>query len=68
MDNPWILIEEELPPKDGIYEVTCYPGDLDPYDKTCMQYDGIGFSYISAYRNPKAWRFIVEKQKRYGKL
>ena len=69
----WIKTEEELPPCDGIYEVTNHPEiEEDPIIRhvtSTANYDGWGFQYLGVYRNPGYWRKIPErKQKIYGKI
>ena len=61
----WIDSAKELPPYDGDYEVSGFVDNF--YDKTIMQYDGIGFFHIYAYYEPKYWRYIPSLRKRYGK-
>jgi hypothetical protein len=69
-NGKWIFVEEELPPEDGIYEVTNHPNHEDwikrEYTATAY-YDGYGFEYLGVYRTPKYWRKYEPMQKKYGK-
>ena len=62
----WIDCNIELPPSDGVYLVTNHPNDT--YDLGVCQYDGIGFSSIGIYKNPKYWAYQKPLQKKYGKI
>lgn len=63
-ENPWINVEDELPPCDGIYEVS---EDQCEWYVGIVTYDGVGFLYGFTYRNPKFWRYPVKLEKKYGK-
>lgn len=81
-DQPgvWIETEKELPEKDGMYEVTNDPYNLDlimrhdnldlimHHEIGVAFYDGYGFKYLGIYRYPKYWRKYEFKEKRYGKI
>jgi hypothetical protein len=63
----WISVEDELPPRDGIYTcqmhdefVDCYPLDL--------LYDGIGFKLKRQYQEIKFWKYATTFKKKYGKV
>lgn len=62
----WINTEEELPPKDGQYEVTNNDHVEDIY---LAYYNGYWF-YIGDifYFMPTYWRPHQEKKRRYGKV
>ena len=66
----WILCEDELPPKDGFFEVTNNPKHAF-YPSSNLNgviyYDGIGFLFAGAYRPVKYWREYKPIEKRYGK-
>ncbi len=62
----WIDVDIELPPRDGMYEVTNNPNLLQ--QEGALYYDGIGFSLIDAYRPIRYWRPYNKIEKRYGKL
>lgn len=62
----WIDVEKELPPCDGIYEVTNNSNSLQ--QQGALYYDGIGFLLVSAYRPVKFWRPFNKIEKRYGKI
>ncbi len=63
MSHQWISCDQELPPKDGLYEVCSIPGR----DFGACIYDGFGFTYLGIYRDGvKYWRHM-EHKKRYGK-
>lgn len=64
--SEWINVEKELPNCDGLYEVTNDPSSIQ--QQGCLEYDGIGFVYLHAYRPVKFWRNRVSLTKRYGKL
>ena len=57
--------QEELPPYDGLYEVTNHAEKQ--YDLEIVEYDGFGFVFDKAYRNPKYWRYLKQPEKKYGK-
>lgn len=64
--NNWIDVKNELPPYDGLYEVT---NDAESNRQTgCLLYDGIGFKFDHAYRPVEFWRHIPKIEKRYGKI
>lgn len=65
-NNSWIESVTELPPNDGIYEVT--NSISNEFDLGCCEYNGFGFNYDSHYVYPLFWRHIEKKQKRYGKI
>lgn len=60
----WISVEKELPPCDGMYEVTNNPNSMQA--EGCLYYDGIGFILI-VYRPVEFWRYHTPLTKRYGK-
>lgn len=68
----WIETDIELPPCDGLYEVTNHPEfEKKPSKEELFSiafYDGYGFKYLGIYRNPKWWRKNSERMKRYGKI
>lgn len=68
----WIKSSEELPEKDGLYEITNYPNIENDkeigFHFGVAEYDGYGFKYENIYRRPLYWRAIIPLQKRYGKL
>lgn len=72
MNGSWISVKEELPPKDGIYEVTNHPDIENNWTNRNLTilatYDGYGFEYLGIYRFPRYWRKYELKEKRYGKL
>lgn len=75
MKNPngeWISVQDELPSKDGIYEITNHPEKEDDWCKHNMTgtafYDGYGFEYLGIYRNPLFWRKYTVTEKKYGKI
>ena len=61
----WIDVEKELPPCDGMYEVTNLPSS--PIAEGVLSYDGIGFLLDHAYRPVKFWRNVNRIEKKYGK-
>lgn len=68
----WKSSEEELPEKDGTYEVSNFPeaenDGLRREMTSTSWYDGYGFQYLGVYREPKYWRDPpIFKEKRYGK-
>lgn len=72
MNINWVSVEDELPPVDGMYEITNHPEfSEDPIRRECTgtaYYDGWGFEYLGVYRSPGYWRKITPKlKKRYGK-
>ena len=64
-ETGWIDVEKELPPCDGMYEVTDKSDSMAA--EGCLFYDGIGFLLLSAYRPVKFWRHHKPIIKRYGK-
>jgi hypothetical protein len=64
-ENPWIECSKELPPCDGIYNIT--NGANDPYGGVGVIYDGFGFIFEGIYRHPKFWRYRDQLNKKYGK-
>lgn len=63
----WIKCADELPPCDGLYEVTNLPGMCG--SQGFIEYDGYGFIHEGAYRPVSYWRSRIEKrEKRYGKV
>lgn len=69
----WISISEQLPPNDGLYEVTNHPHIHDDTFKQSLsglaEYDGYGFKYLGIYRTPLYWRPpICLQEKKYGKI
>lgn len=64
--NDWIDIKNELPPCDGLYEITNDPESIRQLG--CLLYDGIGFKYDHAYKPVEFWRHIAKPIKRYGKI
>lgn len=62
----WINSRDELPPSDGLYEVTNNP--KDSLACAVMNYDGIGFFYVGIYRSVLFWRHHQPVAKKYGKL
>ncbi len=71
-NGEWKSVEEELPPEDGIYEVTNFPTHEEDWIKREMTgtayYDGYGFSYLGIYRTPEYWRKYEKQEKKYGKV
>jgi len=72
INEEWKKTEIELPPKDGIYEVTNNPYfESDPFNRemisTCV-YDGYGFELHGVYRDPLYWRDCKSRERRYGKV
>jgi len=66
-ENNWISVDDELPPKDGLYEVT--NDNTLIQQQGIMQYDGIGFFLASAYKPVQYWRYYISNiKKRYGKV
>lgn len=66
MNNPWILVRNELPPKDGEYECCNF---LSPsHDSGIATYDGYGFKQEGIYKDPLYWRHYIPMQKKYGKV
>lgn len=61
----WKCVDEELPPKDGLYEVTSSPHSN--FIGIAM-YDGYGFKVEEIYRCVGYWRDYGTKPKRYGKV
>ena len=71
----WIETEKELPPCDGVYEVTnlqiidteiaC---EALTIDLGIADYDGYGFKYLGVYRKPRFWREVPNREKKYGKV
>jgi|HubBroStandDraft_6_1064221.scaffolds.fasta_scaffold888413_1 hypothetical protein len=64
--SDWIDTTKELPPHDGIYEVTNNISDEKQFD--FLNYDGYGFILLHAYRPIKFWRHCKSLVKRYGKI
>lgn len=64
--SEWIDVEKELPPYDGLYEITNNSNSL--MAEGCLLYDGIGFLLVNAYRPVKFWRHRIPLVKKYGKL
>lgn len=68
----WIETEKELPPQDGIYEITNHPEKEDDLLRREMTstafYDGYGFNFLGVYRQAKFWRKFEYVEKRYGKI
>lgn len=62
----WIDVTKELPPSDGMYDITNNPNSWKAED--CLLYDGIGFLLVHAYRTVKFWRHHTPLVKRYGKI
>jgi hypothetical protein len=62
--DKWIESSKELPPCDGFYQCTNHPDR--PFDLGTAKYDGFGFDCFGIYKNPKYWRYIHDKEKRYG--
>lgn len=68
-ENQWIETKKELPPCDGIYEITNFRWDLSPFDTELCVYDGYGFLFNGTYRHPKFWRETAyTRKKKYGKV
>lgn len=71
-DINWIETEKELPPRDGIYEVTNHLElEYDPTEKgyiSSSYYDGYGFECLGVYRPVKYWRERQEIRRKYGKI
>lgn len=61
----WFDVTKELPPEDGLYEVTNLP--IDGCDGI-MEYDGYGFLHEGVYKNPRFWKPKLLRIKRYGKI
>jgi hypothetical protein len=60
----WVSVDKELPPKDGLYEVSNDKKNVD-----VLYYDGFGFYLHPAYRPVQFWRKYQSKPtKKYGKL
>jgi len=64
--NNWFDSSEELPPCDGMYEVTNFSGSLR--DWGIFEYNGYGFIYEGSFRPIKFWRYIKKREKKYGKV
>jgi len=64
--NKWIDVEKELPPCDGLYEVT--NDKTSQFPQHFLTYDGIGFLYGHIYRPIRFWRYNIKLEKRYGKI
>ncbi len=64
--SDWIDLNKELPPCDGMYDVTNDPSSLS--QEGCLYYDGFGFSLINSYSPVKFWRKHNKIDKRYGKI
>jgi len=67
----WIDVNEELPPRNGFYEVTNNPSGPDTFPNVGFaKYDGYGFLIDSIYREPSFWRVYKpskQRERRYGK-
>lgn len=69
--NLWKDVDIELPPCDGIYEITndvFLSMNNKKYDLECLDYDGYGFKFLGIYRPVKYWRFCLPLEKKYGKV
>lgn len=68
----WIKSSEELPEKDGCYEITNNPELENSLEGVfhfgVAKYDGYGFKYLDIYRRPLYWRTITPLEKKYGKI
>jgi len=62
-EDDWILTENELPPFNDYYFVC--NDRKNGLIGTCF-YDGYGFIYQHAYRNPTYWKYIKKLEKKYG--
>jgi hypothetical protein len=63
----WIDVQVELPPKDGLYEISNDKNSRSA--QGCYHYDGIGFFIVNAYRPVKFWRHHMSlSNKKYGKV
>lgn len=66
----WVNCDDELPPADGIYEVTNHP-EFEFVKAPChigvLSYDGFGFLYDGIYRPVQYWRHYLKPEKKYGK-
>lgn len=69
-DMGWKCVDDQLPPFDGIYEITNHPqAEDDPYNRLIgtAYYDGLGFEYMGVYRSPRYWRGPRDtEKKKYG--
>jgi len=65
-NESWKRCVDELPEKDGLYEVT--NSRTSEFDIGICEYNGYGFIYDSHYVCPLFWREIKRKEKRYGKV
>lgn len=63
--SEWKSVNQELPMKDGYYEVTNKPNESVI---GIMWYDGHGFMHENIYRIPQFWKDHFPKPKRYGKI
>jgi hypothetical protein len=64
-ENPWIECAKELPPFDGIYNIS--NDNINQSLGISVRYDGYGFIFNDIYRDPKYWRYIDQSKKKYGK-
>lgn len=63
----WIRCSDELPTKDGLYEVTNLPEASG--SQGILQYDGYGFIHEGIYRPVDYWRnHTSTREKKYGKV
>jgi len=63
----WIRCSDELPPRDGLYEVTNIPEVWG--SQGILEYDGYGFRHEGSYRPVSYWRaYAATREKRYGKI
>jgi hypothetical protein len=60
----WIKCSQELPPCDGLYEVSNQPLEIC---QGIFEYDGIGFLHLGIYRPVSYWRDYKRLEKKYGK-
>lgn len=66
LDYPeWNSSNCELPPSDGLYEIT---NIINAGCQAILEYDGYGFKHENHYVRPFFWRQFKPLEKKYGKI
>jgi hypothetical protein len=65
MDSKWISVDHEMPPCDGLYEITNSPNSVFV---GLASYNGFGFMVKQSYVDTNFWRETLPKEKVYGKI
>jgi hypothetical protein len=63
--SEWIRVTKELPPCDGLYEVSNH---RHSFAQGVCYYDGYGFLHDGTYRTLNFWRHHPTLEKKYGKV